>query len=159
MKGKNPLGTQWSLEPSCPINLGIQPSSCPRILQTCTRTEKTQLVPRNLSVKSIYAPENISITQSCARKRSITCIVQFGGSKDAAVSSKPSPNLQLSWRSAGRGRRVASNSPWHRKAPGALGRQAPTPVDWAKWWEMDEINGQVDYSSRVKLTHVHPIHS
>lgn len=147
MKENNPLGTQWSLEPSRPINLGIQPSSCPRILQTCTRTEKT-LVPGNLSVKSIYVPEKsrkyINNTILCQKKINNLLHCPIWWLQRWSVSSKPSPNLQLSWRSAGHGKRVASNSPWHRKdrAPSAA-----TPVDWAKWWwEMEkEINGQVCY--------------
>ena len=150
MKGKNLLGTQWSLEPSCPINLGIQPSSCPRILQTCTRTEKFAAGSKK-PISKIYMcqknPENISITQSCARKRSITCcIVQFGGSKDGAFL--PSLHQTSNFHEGAQGAEKESHqillgTGSIRK--GALGRQAPTPVDWAKWWEMDEINGQVCY--------------
>ena len=77
-------------------------------------------------------PENISITQSCARKRSITCcIVQFGGFKDEAFL--PSLHQTSNFHEGAQGAEKESHQ--ILLGTGCFFSQAPTPIGQSgeKW--------------------------
>ena len=104
------LSNPWNLH-AHQIWVWIQPSSCPRTLQTCKRMEKTQLVPRNRSVKSckIYVHRKWFLKNG-SRKRSVSwlscCLSNLAPRDGPSLQAFTKPPTFMKERRARKNRRI-----------------------------------------------------